>query len=66
MTDVKSTDHWMPGMAARERERRRSGHGESDSEKHYDSQQFHENYHLVLAIVVYDVLFDAMFTPNLE
>jgi hypothetical protein len=43
MTYVKSTDHCMPGMATRERERRRHDDGESDSQKHYDSLPFHEN-----------------------
>jgi hypothetical protein len=32
----------MSGMAARERERRRNGDGESNSEKHYDSFPFHK------------------------
>ena len=43
MTYVKSSDHCMPGMAARGKERGWQGYGESDSQKHYDSLPFHES-----------------------
>jgi hypothetical protein len=42
----------MPGMAARERERRRNDEGENDSEERYDYLPFHET---ILNSKAYDV-----------
>lgn len=42
MANIKGSDRRLSVMTAHKRNRKRSGDGESECEKHYDSQQFHE------------------------